>query len=94
MMLLSLSSSEEALGLRGIFAVSDVPCHVSPGECGVVLESAFELRDPGWPAADGAGDRLEADAGGQSSRPEVAADRDGFGADQVQGHVKVSTLTA
>ena len=57
-MLLSLSSSEEALGLRGVFAVRDEPSRITPGECGVMLEPAFEFGDPGRPAAEGVGDRL------------------------------------
>ena len=57
-MLLSLSSSQEALGLRGVFAVRDEPSRITPGECGVMLEPAFEFGDPGRPAAEGVGDRL------------------------------------
>jgi len=51
LMLLSLSSCDEAPGLRGVFGMLGEPCHVSPGKCGVVLESAFEFGDPGGPAA-------------------------------------------
>ena len=60
-MLLSLSSSEEALGLRGVFAVRDEPSRVTPSECGVVLEPAFELGDPGRPAAEYVAAALDAD---------------------------------
>ncbi|MHB1719523.1 MAG: hypothetical protein ACYCTL_02500 [Acidimicrobiales bacterium] len=57
-----MPSSEKPPGLRGVFAVCDEPGHVAPGESSVVLEPAFEFRDPGGPAAEGVGDPLEADA--------------------------------
>jgi len=42
-MLLSLSNSERASRMRGVLAVREEPCHVSVGECGVMLASALEL---------------------------------------------------
>ncbi|MHB1504943.1 MAG: hypothetical protein ACYCYD_13445, partial [Acidimicrobiales bacterium] len=74
-----MSSGDKALGLRRVCAMLAQPGHVAPGECGVVPEPAFELRDPGGPAAEGVGNRLEADASAQACRTEIAAGRDCFG---------------
>ena len=60
-MLLWLSNSERAPGFRGVFAVHGEPRHVAPGESGVVLEPAFELGDPGRPAAEYVAAALDAD---------------------------------
>ncbi|MHB1504721.1 MAG: hypothetical protein ACYCTL_11965 [Acidimicrobiales bacterium] len=71
------------MAFGGLFTVLVEPGHVASGERGVVCEPAFELRDPGGPAAEGVGDPLEADASVQMCRTEAAAGWDGFGTDEV-----------